>query len=102
MYVLDYENKLTLTKLNLYKGEYLMQKKQFEDAKKMFLNALSFSNQLLLSDEVSNILGILEIRLYQILNRKADKQYYEWAFMFFINRRLLSGKIYGTEKFLEP
>ena len=98
----DYENKLTLTKLNLYKGEYLMQKKQFDDAKKMFLNALSFSNQLLLSDEVSNILGILEIRLYQILNRKADKQYYEWAFMFFINRRLLSGKIYGTEKFIEP
>ena len=98
----DYENKLTLTKLNLYKGEYLMQKKQFEDAKKMFLNALSFSNQLLLSDEVSNILGILEIRLYQVLNRNKDKQYYKWGFIFFMNRRLLSGKIYGQKKFFEP
>lgn len=94
----NYEDKLTLTDLNYYRGIYMMQNRQFDEAKRLFFKALLLSDELLLSKDIGNIFDSLEMILYQVLNRNKDKQYYKWGFIFFMNRRLLSGKIYGQKK----
>ena len=98
----NYDDKEILTNLYIYKGEYMVQNRQLDEAKGLFLKALLLSNELLLSKDIGNKLGILEIRLYQVLNPNIDNQYYQWGYIFFMYRRLLSGKIYGTKRFFEP
>ena len=82
----DYNHKLILTYLNIYKGIYMMQTRRFVVAEKLLQNALSSLKELSLVERVSNINLIAETiglfdDLYRVQNQKAEKQDYLWNLM---------------------
>ena len=82
----DYNHKLILTYLNIYKGIYMMQTRRFVVAEKLLLNALSLLKELSSVERTGNINLIAETiglfdDLYSVQNQKAEKLDYLWELM---------------------